>query len=284
LVRRLATFLVLFSAFASPAQAQGTELMPGVSYEKIVQFTPHGPVVLYVLKAPRPGDQNGLYQLVPTLAHGTLAGNAEPLSQIQRDVSAQATVVGINGDYPRPGGVFMSGGVLFRPPLQTRSSIGIDSSGALHVDRVRFVGTWKGTGQRQPLARVNQIPAAGQAVLFTPAYGAPVPRLAGAAEVTLDSFPPALPNADLTGTVTAVGAGGGETIPPLGAVLMATGAAAASLQAEAPAGTSVTTPGGASRGQYIVAPDGRFLMNVAVDDAAPVPISIVLNWDRLLKK
>jgi len=240
LVRRLATFLVLFSAFASPAQAQGTELMPGVSYEKIVQFTPHGPVVLHVLKAPRPGDQNGLYQLVPTLAHGTLAGNAEPLSQIQRDVSAQATVVGINGDYPRPGGVFMSGGVLFRPPLQTRSSIGIDSSGALHVDRVRFVGTWKGTGQRQPLARVNQIPAAGQAVLFTPAYGAPVPRLAGAAEVTLDSFPPALPNADLTGTVTAVGAGGGETIPPLGAVLMATGAAAASLQAEAPAGTSVT--------------------------------------------
>ena len=238
-MRRLATFLVLFSAFASPAQAQGTELMPGVSYEKIVQFTPHGPVVLHVLKAPRPGDQNGLYQLVPTLAHGTLAGNAEPLSQIQRDVSAQATVVGINGDYPRPGGVFMSGGVLFRPPLQTRSSIGIDSSGALHVDRVRFVGTWKGTGQRQPLARVNQIPAAGQAVLFTPAYGAPVPRLAGAAEVTLDSFPPALPNADLTGTVTAVGAGGGETIPPLGAVLMATGAAAASLQAEAPAGTSV---------------------------------------------
>jgi len=135
----------------------------------------------------------------------------------------------------------MSGGVLFRPPLQTRSSIGIDSSGALHVDRVRFVGTWKGTGQRRPLAGVNQVPAAGQVTLFTPAYGAPVPRVAGAAEVTLDSFPPALPNADLTGTVTAVGAGGGETIPPLGAVLMATGAAAASLQAEAPVGTSVTT-------------------------------------------
>ena len=41
--------------------------------------------------------------------------------------------------------------------------------------------------------------------------------------------------------MTAVGAGGGETIPPDGAVLMATGAAAAKLQAEAPVGTQLTT-------------------------------------------
>ena len=78
-------------------------------------------------------------------------------------------------------------------------------------------------------------------MLFTPACGAPVPRVAGAAEVALDSFPAALPNTDLTATVTAVGAGGGETIPPLGAVLMATGSAAAKLQAEAPVGTQLTT-------------------------------------------
>ena len=78
-------------------------------------------------------------------------------------------------------------------------------------------------------------------MLFTPAYGAPVPRVAGAAEVVLDSFPAAVPNADLTATVTAVGTGGGETIPPLGAVLMATGSAAAKLQAEAPVGTPLTT-------------------------------------------
>jgi Tol biopolymer transport system component len=49
-------------------------------------------------------------------------------------------------------------------------------------------------------------------------------------------------------------------------------------------GTSITTPGGAARGQYLVAADGRFLMNVPVDNAIPAPISIVLNWDRLLKK
>jgi hypothetical protein len=240
LVRHLVKLLVLFSAFAAPAQAQSTQLMPGVSYEQVVQFTPHGPVVLHVLTAPRPGDQNGLYQLVPTLAHGTLADDAEPLSEIQREVSGQATVAGINGGSPRAPGIFVAGGVLFRQPLQTRSSIGIDSSGTLHVDRVRFVGTWKGTGQRRPLTGLNQIPAAGQVVLFTPAYGAPVPRVVGATEVTLDSFPSARPNADLTATATAVGAAGGETIPPLGAVLMATGAAAAKLQAEAPTGTQLT--------------------------------------------
>ena len=240
-MRRLATFLVLFSAFTAPASAQGTELMPGVSYERIVQFTPHGPVVLNVITAPRPGDQNGLYQLVPTLARATIAGAAEPLTQIQRDLSTQATVVGINGDAPRPGGVFISGGVLVRPPLQTRSSIGIDAAGGLHVDRVKFAGTWRGTGQRRPLGGVNQVPGAGQVVLFTPSFGAPVPQVGGAAEVVLDSFPAALPNTDLTATVTATGSGGGETIPPLGAVLMATGSAAASLQAEAPVGTQLTT-------------------------------------------
>ena len=35
---------------------------------------------------------------------------------------------------------------------------------------------------------------------------------------------------------------------------------------------------------YAVAPDGRFLMNVTVDDNAPSPISIVLNWAASLKK
>ena len=29
---------------------------------------------------------------------------------------------------------------------------------------------------------------------------------------------------------------------------------------------------------YAVAPDGRFLMNVVADDAAAVPITLVLNW------
>jgi Tol biopolymer transport system component len=48
-------------------------------------------------------------------------------------------------------------------------------------------------------------------------------------------------------------------------------------------GANVTV-GFFARPQYAVAPDGRFLMNVTVDDNAPSPISIVLNWATTLKK
>ena len=134
----------------------------------------------------------------------------------------------------------MSGGVLAHRPSSGRSSIGVDSAGALHVDRVKFFGTWKGTGQRRPLAGLNETPAPGQVVLFTPAYGRPVPRVAGSAEVVLQPFPATAPNTDLATTVAGVGAGGGESIPPDGAVLMAAGSAARNLQADAPAGTPMT--------------------------------------------
>ena len=33
-----------------------------------------------------------------------------------------------------------------------------------------------------------------------------------------------------------------------------------------------------------VARDGRFLMNVTVEDATAAPITVVLNWDAELKK
>ena len=36
--------------------------------------------------------------------------------------------------------------------------------------------------------------------------------------------------------------------------------------------------GYSSRAQYAVAPDGRFLLNVTVEDAAAAPITLVLNW------
>jgi serine/threonine protein kinase len=39
-----------------------------------------------------------------------------------------------------------------------------------------------------------------------------------------------------------------------------------------------------SRPQYAVAPDGRFLMNVTVEDTTASPITIVQNWNAALKK
>src|SRR5438876_6545660 len=216
---RLLTVVVLLGALAAPAHAQGTELVPGVTYEKIVQFTPHGAVALHVITAPRPGDQNGLYQLAPLLGRGAILGGRARVTQLEKEASAQATVAGINGDLSNatdghPAGIVMSGGVLMHPPLAGRSSIGVDSSGSLHVDRVRFFGTWRGTGQRRPLNGLNEVPKAGEVILFTPAFGARTPVVPGAAEVVLQPFPAAAPNVDLAATVTATAVGGGTAIPP----------------------------------------------------------------------
>jgi hypothetical protein len=247
MLRRAAAICLLLAIFATPAHAQGTPLMPGVTYEKTVEFTPHGAVVLHVLTAPRPGDQSGLYQLAPVLARGTVIGGKQRVTQMEKDVSNQATVAGINGDLfnatdGQPAGIFMQGGLLLHPPLSTRSSIGVDSAGALHVDRVKFFGTWRGTGQRRPLNGLNEVPKAGEVILFTPAFGPRTPVVPGAAEVVLQPFPAAAPNVDLTSAVTAAAVGGGTAIPPDGAVVMAAGATlAAALQAEAPVGTPLTT-------------------------------------------
>src|SRR3954454_18009428 len=124
--RRLVLFCLLTAVCAAPAHAQsGPPLMPGVTYEKTVEFTPRGAVVLHVITAPRPGDQNGLYQLTPVLAHGAIMGGVQRLTQIEKDASATATVAGINGDLfsaadGHPSGVFVQDGSLLHPPLGAR--------------------------------------------------------------------------------------------------------------------------------------------------------------------
>lgn len=236
--------LVAAALVARSAAAAPVVLLPGVTFEQTVQFTPHGAVVLNVLTAPSPGSAGGLYRLVPALGHGSLAGGGEALTGIEREMQQQATVAGIDADFTarngRPVGVVMQAHALAQAPVSTRSSIGIDAAGVLHVDRVKFFGTWRGTGQRRPLARLNAVPAAGQVALFTPAYGAGVPPLAGSAEAVLEPFPAAAPGADLTAPVTAVASGGGTPIPPDGAVLVAAGPATRALVAEAPTGTATT--------------------------------------------
>jgi hypothetical protein len=249
----LAAVLLLATLLSSAAQGRTDQrpvpvlveqLMPGVTYEQDVDYSPHGAVTYHVITAPAPG---GLYSLSPVLAGGTVTGPTESLAQLEQSVSTTATVAGINGDFfsthnGRPTGIYMQGGVIANAPASLRSSIGIDSSGSVHVKRFKFVGTWHGTGQHRPLNGINQTPTAGQVVLFTPAWGATTPVIGNAAEAVIEPFPSATPNTDLNGTVTAVStAGGGTTIPADGAVLMAVGTTiGAKLQAEAAVGTTVT--------------------------------------------
>jgi Phosphodiester glycosidase/FlgD Ig-like domain len=247
LVRRVALVCLIFAALAVSAtgQAPVQQLLPGVTFQQEVRFTAQGPVVIDVITAPRP---TGVYSLVPELARDTVSGGLEPVTGIEADAaeSSAGPLVGINGDsftskgYPT--GIVLENGTMEHGALSTRSSIGFDAAGTMHVKRVAFVGTWKGSGQRRPLNGLNQIPTAGQVALFTPAWGASTPSVANSTEVVLEPFPAAAPNTDLTAPVTTQASGGGTPIPQDGAVLMvkSSSGTTAPLQTEAPVGQSVT--------------------------------------------
>ncbi len=224
------------------AGAQTPEpLQPGVTFQKYTELTAHGPVVYSVITAPPPG---GLETIGPVLAGNTVTAPRATVTQIEQAASAGAVVAGVNGDFlttggNAPSGIVMSGGALERIPTPAKSSIGFDSSGGMHVGRISFSGTWQGTGQRRPIAGVNQQPHGSQTVLFTPAWGASTPNVANAVTVVLEPFPAAAVDTDLTASVSATGSGS-TPIPPDGAVLVSTGSEAAHLQAEAPQGQSMT--------------------------------------------
>ncbi len=226
----------LAAGFAVPgAAAAPTTLMPGVTYERDIQFTSHGPVVMHVLTAPRPG---GLYDLRPELSNGVIPG-LERLTSIERRISPQATVAGVSGD-EQTSGLNLRGGVLGSRPLSGQSSIGIDASGNLHVERVAFFATWAGTGARHPGIALNQLPTTNGITLYTPVWGPTTPAATDTVEAVLPSFPAVASNVDVSGAVSLLRTGGGTAIPPAGAVLVARGTAAQSLTAEAPAGSRVT--------------------------------------------
>lgn len=239
--------LVIAAAFAgvvaAPASAQPvmeTLLMPGVTYERQVEFTPHGPVVLDVVTAPRPNGS--LYTLAPALSNNAIVGT-ETLSQIERDVSTSSTAVGVNGDFfvPNPGkpaGILMRAGILDSAPALNRSSLGIGADGTLTVDRVRFDGTWRGTGQRRQFD-LNAAPVKGHTTLYTQAWGPTTPAETGVAVAVIGSLAPLAPNRIASGAVAQVLTQGPVTIPPGGAVLVARGNQAPHLTAEAPPGTTV---------------------------------------------
>jgi hypothetical protein len=225
---------------AGPAGAQTRTLLPGVTYERGVQFTPHGPVALHVVTGPRPA---GLYALRPVLSNELIPGT-ERVTTMQKRLSVSATMVGVNGDFynfatGRPSGILLRDSVVDSPPFGDRSSVGVTADGALDVRRIEFFGTWKGLGQRRAINELNALPGPNGVSLFTPSYGPATPAQAGTAEVVLFPFPPATPNTDLVGPVSQLAAGGGTPIPAGGAVLVARGTAAQKLVEEAPIATNL---------------------------------------------
>jgi len=238
-LRRAVIFAVLALVPAGPARAAPQELIPGLTYERRLEFTTAGPVVANVLTVPRPA---GLWQLKPALSNETIQG-AERLTAIERRLSATSTVAGVNGDLfgvgGAPSGILIRNGALDQPPQPGRSSIGIDSSGALTVGRVAMLSTWQGSGPRRALNDVNGAPTTNGVSLFTPAWGPATPGTPGSVEVALSPLAATTPNVELAAEVVGVSGNGRTPIPVGGAVLVARGTAAARLQAEAPVGRTV---------------------------------------------
>jgi hypothetical protein len=240
-LRKVLIAALLVGIFAPSATAGRVALTPGVTYERQLWFTPHGPEVVHVMTAPRPG---GLYALKPILSNNLVTGR-ETVTSMERRMSSTATVGGVNADLftwneGLPSGMFMESGVLKTPPHPRRSTVGVTDDGRLLVERVAMLGTWQGLSQRRPLNGLNQRPGPEGVSLFTSAWGTATPAAQGTVEVTLDPLPPAAPFTDLTGTVTALKPGGGTPIPPTGGVLVGRGASASRLAAEAQVGQEVT--------------------------------------------
>jgi len=244
-VVRLAASLAVLSAaalaFGGSASAQPAQLFPGVTYETGVQFTPHGPVAIHIVRGPRPV---GLYRLRPVLSNETITGR-ETLTAMERRLATQSTSVGVNGDLfaladGRPSGIVLRDGVLANAPNPDRSSAGVTLDGLLDVRRVKYFGTWRGTGQRRTLGRLNKEPVKNGIALFTSDWGRRTPSYADGVAVVLSPAPAATPNVDLTAPVSNVVQGGSAPLAPGTAVLVARGTAAPTLLAEAAVGTTVT--------------------------------------------
>ncbi len=247
-MRRLAIVLggaALALAFAATAHARPAEmpreLLPGVTYEDVVQFTPHGPVSIHVVHAPRPV---GLYRLRPALSNESVT-RRETLSAMERRLSSEGTAVGINGDYfsfkdGHPSGMLMRDATLVTPPLAGRSSLGISSDGTIDVRRERLVGSWHGLGQWRSLAAFNAPPKPNGIALFTSDYGPETPQVPGSLAAVLSPIATATPGTDILAPVADERPNASISLEPGMAVLVARGSAAATLAQDAPLGSNVT--------------------------------------------
>jgi hypothetical protein len=246
MLRRLIILAALAAIVALPAysaarqESEPTTLMPGVTYDREVEFTPHGPVVVDVVTAPKP--DGSLYTLEPLLSNDAIVAT-EKLTDMEKDVSASATTVGINGDFfaanpGKPTGILVQNGRLDSAPALARTSLGIAADGQLSVATVAFDGTWRGNDQRRQLD-LNAAPVKGHTTLYTSAWGPTTPAETGVVVAVMNAMPPLTANSVNTGVVAQQTDHGPVPIPPNGAVLVARGTQAPHLQTEAPVGTTV---------------------------------------------
>jgi hypothetical protein len=235
----LGVALVTLAVPASAGAAARTSLLlPGITYTREVRYISGGPLVLHILRGPKPG---GLYALRPVLSNGLVTG-VERVSAMQRRLSGYATLAGVNADLFRwstgqPSGMFMQEGRLAVSPKTQRSSLAIGTDGLLRIDTIRSGGAWQAEGfEAHPVAQLNRMFDTTSIGLFTPVWGPRTPADPLAVEGVLTDVPRIVPNQEMTVRVYTRRRGGGRPIPAGGAVLQAKGFWGDVLRRELPLG------------------------------------------------
>ena len=240
----LALTVALAAVVSVPAAASATrQLWPGVTYEPGVQFTTRGPVVINVLRGPRPG---GLTTLEPVLSNDTIVGR-ETLTAMQKRLATAATAAGVNGDYftfatGRPSGILLRDGQLVTPPNTRPRERGVMTDGTpRRAPR----------GVRRLVARAHRDPHDPRAerpsdrrrlgALHRRLRGRDARRSPAAWPSCSSRSRPRPPRSISSRRCSRSGSTAASVaIPPGGAVLVARGLSATALTSEAPVGTSTT--------------------------------------------
>jgi phosphodiester glycosidase len=235
-----ATAAAAVRSIVPPPVAQ--EVVPGLVEQRLEL---PGPQVVHVLRV-RPGP---LLSVAPALTAGATSAVGTLTGAVRAGLGS-GVVAGVNGDYFTfdggwPSGLLLLGGELVTAPEPTRSSLLFPPDGRLLAARLLLSGRYQAldpaglvTFPVRIFAALNRPAARGQTVLYTTRWGAATPPANPAGDaraeavVALDPGSALAPNATLSGTVVATGAGpvqGGTPIAPGQVVVSGAGTEAAAV-------------------------------------------------------
>jgi len=236
---RRVVLAVLLLVPASLAQAHGT--VPN-GYQVQADTALHEGVEHVTLTFPDPAQTVQVAHIdpgAPVTVKAISAHDAIPHRNADHELPSDmcrrvSCIAGINGDFhdvdsDQPLGGVIAGGRMLRSPRAGYDQVTLDRDGRLHGGPLGWSGSLVASdGTTVPLGGVNVDRGAGSAILYTPAWGASTP--AGAENEFVLRVPGPVGTLGTTAVEIVATRSGSGAIPADGAVLSATGSAAAALR------------------------------------------------------
>lgn len=228
-ITRIATAVAAVAATATPALAAESEIVPGITYERLVRDG----TVVHVTRI----TQGPLVSVRPE----RISGEVDTRGLLTRALGARArggALLGVNGDYFNwdngyPSGLLVLGGELVHEPEATRSALVFTGGGRLTSAKTALAGQWIATnptsqvetqlgfiGMNRPAERDAET------ILYTPRFGDPTPT-GDRADALIQLAPGSIvgANREVSGVVQSVTPGGGVVAGPGQVVLAGVGPA-----------------------------------------------------------